>query len=171
MDYVEHEFYKRDETEDMHLSHNRDLYDELFLRIARMHDEVAYRRHLNDYEGRGGKFKDYPCVSVGAEMYGVAGVGHQRNNANLQDFHPLVSQELTNRLGNLNEHSVNYPVCRNLVGHCAENYAASKVLVKIDPHGTINHPGALRDLAFTKAFRPRTWKNIDWCDNCHTMFD
>lgn len=155
----------------MILSHNRALYDELFMEIARMHDEVAYRRHLNDYNGRKGKRKYYPAVSVGAEIYGAPGIGHHRDYSNEKDLHPLVSRELSNRLGELNEPSDTNPDCHNHVGHCAENYAASKVLGQIDPHGQILDDQVLSEIAFTKAFRPRIWKNIDWCDNCHTMFD
>lgn len=155
----------------MKLSHNKDLYDKLFSQIARMHDEVNYRRHLNAYRGQGGSWKDYPCVSVGAEFLLAMAVGHHRYNSKQQDFHPLIFQELTARLGQLNEDSANYPICKNKVGHCAENYAASKALRQIDPHGAIQQGQVLGDIEFTKAFRPRTWKNIEWCDNCHTMFD
>lgn len=155
----------------MRLSHNKDLYEELFMEIARMHDEVDYRRHLNAYRGQKGKRKYYPAVSVGAELGFAKEVGHHHSESQERDFHPLVFQELTNRLGNLNEHGANYPVCKNLVGHCAENYAATKVLNRIDPQGNTNNSGVLSNLAFTKAFQPRTWKNIEWCANCHTMFD
>lgn len=155
----------------MILSHSKVLYDELFMEIARMHDEVAYRRHLNDYNGRKGKRKDYPAVSVGAEIYGAPGVGHQHDYSNEKDFHPLVLGELSVRLGELNEPSDTNPDCHNCVGHCAENYAASKVLKQIDPHGHFHNDQVLSEIAFTKSFRPRIWKNIDWCANCHTMFD
>lgn len=86
----------------MILSHSRVLYDELFMEIARMHDEVAYRIHLNNYQGRRGKRRYYPCVSVGAEIYGVPGIGHHRDYSNEKDFHPLVSRVLSVRLGELN---------------------------------------------------------------------
>ena len=152
-------------------SHNRALYDELFIQIARMHDEVAYRKHLNDYRGRRGKRKDYPAVSVGAEIYGMLGIGHHRDYSNEKDFHPLVSRELYNRLGELNEQSNTNPECHNYVGHCAENYAASSALKRIDPQGMTQNGSVLAEIAFTKAFQPRTWKNRDWCANCHTMFD
>ena len=155
----------------MILSHSRALYDELFMEIARMHDEVAYRRHLNNYQGRRGSRRYYPCVSVGAEIYGAPGIGHHRDYSNEKDFHPLVSRELSNRLGELNEQSDTNPDCNNRVGHCAENYAASKVLKQIDPHGQFQNDQVLSEIAFTKAFQPRTWKNRDRCPNCHTMFD
>ena len=155
----------------MILSHSRALYDELFMQIARMHDEVAYRRHLNDYQGRMGKRKDYPAVSVGAEIQGAPGIGHQRDYSNLKDFHPLISQELPARLGNLNEQSYANHACPNRVGHCAENYAASTALKRLDPQEIIRDDRFLSEIAFTKAFQPRTWKNREWCANCHTMFD
>lgn len=155
----------------MNLSHNKALYYELFLQIARMHDEVAYRKHLNNYHGQRGKRKDYPSVSVGAELGYAMEVGHHRNYSREQDFHPLIFRELTGRLGELNGDSTNYPACRNLVGHCAENYAASKVLNNLDPEEQITDVKVLSECQFTKAFRPRTWQNVDWCANCHTMFD
>lgn len=152
-------------------SHNRNLYNELFIQIARMHDEVDYRRHLNAYQGQKGSRKDYPCVSVGAEYADVMAVGHHRYYSNKKDYHPLVTRELLARLGSLNDTSINYPACPNKVGHCAENYAASGVLKQFDPYGRLNEAQLLGAIQFTKAFRPRTWKNIDWCANCHIMFD
>ena len=155
----------------MNLSHNKDLYVDLFTQIARMHDEVAFRKHLNDYPGRRGKWKDYPAVSVGAEFENASAIGHHRSYSSPRDFHPLVYHQLEWRLGELNEDSVNYPQCKNKVGHCAENYAASGVLRKIDPNEMVCYQEMLRELLFTKAFKPRTWKSIDWCENCHIMFD
>lgn len=155
----------------MNLSHNKSLYDELFLQIARMHDEVDYRRHLNAYRGQGGRWKDYPCVSVGSIVDYAEAIGHHRYYSKQEDFHSLLFRELTSRLGELNDYSKNYPMCWNKVGHCAENYAASKVLNLLDPQGIFNDANILSTIQFTKAFRPRTWKNIDWCANCHTMFD
>lgn len=155
----------------MNLSHNKELYVELFTNIARMHDEVDYRKHLNEYRGQGGQWKDYPSVSVGAELDNVTAIGHHHYYSNAKYFHPLILQELTTRLGPLNEVGLKNLGCRNKVGHCAENYAAAGVLNRTDPNGQINNRESLRRLHFTKAFRPRTWKNIDWCDNCHTMFD
>lgn len=155
----------------MKLSHNKDLYNALFVKIARMHDEVSYRRHLNEYHGQSGSWKSYPCVSVGAEFCNFFAVGHHRYVAHEKDFHPLVFHELVTRLGELNEYSTNYPRCRNMVGHCAENYAASGVLKQYDPKEMINSASILSSIKFTKAFQPRTWKNIEWCANCHTMFD
>ena len=155
----------------MNLSHNKDLYVELFTQIARMHDEVDYRKHLNSYVGHRGKWKGYPNVSVGAEFGDNSAIGHHHNYSVATDFHPLVLQELTNRLGALNGFGSNYPACGNKVGHCAENYAATGVLRALDPGGNNRDLHLLSSLLFTKAFQPRTWKNIDWCANCHTMYD
>lgn len=155
----------------MNLSHNRDLYVELFTKIARMHDEVDYRMHLNEYRGRGGQWKNYPSASVCAILDNVTAIGHHHYVSTANDFHPLVFKELTTRLGELNKVGLRNPACRNKVGHCAENYAATGVLYQTDPDGQFNDAEILSRIHFTKAFRPRTWKNIDWCDNCHTMFD
>ena len=110
-------------------------------------------------------------MSVGAELDNVIAIGYHHIISTPKDFHPLIFQELTTRLGKLNEVSLNNPACSNKVGHCAENYAASGVLKQTDPNGNINDTKILCRFQFTKAFRPRTWKGIDWCDNCHTMFD
>lgn len=155
----------------MNLSHNKDLYVELFTKIARMHDEVDYRKHLNEYQGQGGQWKGYPSVSVGAELDNLVAIGHHHSISASKDFHPLVFQELTTRLGELNKVGQKDPACKNKVGHCGENYAATGVLNQTDPNGHINDIKILSRFQFTKAFRPRTWKSIDWCDNCHTMFD
>lgn len=155
----------------MKQSHNQTLYDEVFLQIARMHDEVDFRKRLNEYHGQSGRRKDYPAITVGAEFYAMQAVAHHRIRSASTDFHPLVYKELTNRLGELNEYGSNYPCCGNKVGHCAENYAATGVLKKIDPEEQLDNSNVLSKLSFTKAFRPRTWKNVDWCENCHTMFD
>ena len=42
----------------MKQSHNHTLYDEVFLQIARMHDEVDFRKRLNEYHGQSGRRKD-----------------------------------------------------------------------------------------------------------------
>lgn len=155
----------------MILSHNKDLYVELFTEIARMHDEVDYRKHLNTYQGQKGKRKDYPAVSVGADFENLSAIGHHHSYSSSSDFHHMVYLELQRRLGDLNEDSVFFPRCRNKVGHCAENYAACGILKSIDPNESVYAPEMLSVIRFTKAFHPRTWKNIDWCENCHTMFD
>ena len=136
-----------------------------------MHEEVGYRKHLNTYKGPRGNWRDYPSASVGAEIEDKSAIGHHRSYSAAADFHPLILQELTSRLGSLNGDSVNYPACKNKVGHCAENYAASGVIRAIDPAGHKRNTDLLGNLKFTLAFRPRTWEKIDWCANCHTMFD
>ena len=155
----------------MNLSHNKDLYERLFMQVARMHDEVDYRKHLNAYQGQGGSWKDYPSVSVGAELGTWGAIGHHHVKSYSNDFHPLICNNLIVRLGKLNEKSINTPGCLNRVGHCAENYAASGVLHRKEQNGVNVIEQDLSKLKFTKAFRPRTWKNIEWCANCHTMFD
>lgn len=154
----------------MKLSLNIALYIKLFTEIVRMHDEVDYRRHLNAYPGRRGNRRRYPAVSVGAKYDGTGYIGHHHDYSSPEDFHPTVLRELRARLGKLNHIRENSP-CNNKVGHCAENYAASGVLNIIDPDGLVDFTDSLSDIQFTKAFHPRTWKSIDWCDNCHTMFD
>lgn len=136
-----------------------------------MHEEVDYRKHLNTYQGQGGMRKYYPSASVGAELYHVKAIGHHHYVSSIKDFHPLLFWELTARLGPLNEYGANYPACKNRVGHCAENYAATGVLEIVDPQCQTVNNQTLSCIEFTEAFRPRTWKCIDWCENCHTMFD
>lgn len=136
-----------------------------------MHEEVAYGRHLNAYVGRSGSRKYYPAVSVGAEYLNIMEIGHHHSISNSSDFHPMLLRELVERLGALNGYSRNHPLCSNRVGHCAENYAASRLLREIDPGEELTQADLLKGLKFTKAFRPRTWKSIEWCANCHTMFD
>ena len=155
----------------MNLSRNKDLYDMLFMQVARMHDEVDYRKHLNVYQGQRGKWKDYPSVSVGSEIGKWMAIGHHHLKSSRRDFHPLILNKLTVCLGSLNELGKNAPECLNLMGHCAENYAASGALQEKVQDGINVIEQDLDSFKFTKAFRPRTWKNIEWCANCHTMFD
>ena len=154
----------------MKQSYNIGLYINLFTEIKRMHDEVDYRKHLNVYSGRKGNRRRYPAVSVGAEYEGSISIGHHHDYSSPQDFHPTILKELRARLGPLNDISKKNPQCTNKVGHCAENYAASGVLNRIDVDGSVDFTDSLSDILFTIAFHPRTWKSIDWCDNCHTMF-
>ena len=154
----------------MQESSNLILYEDLIHEITRIQEEVEYRKHLNSYKGHKGKRKDYPAVSVGAELFDNKAVGHHHNYSHKQDFHPLLLEELNRRLGELNSWGVNYRVCKNFVGHCAENYAASKVLNSCNP-SIICNADILSEIQFTEAIQPRTWKNVDWCANCHTMFD
>ena len=156
---------------EMKLSHNIELYIELFTEIVRMHDEVDYRKHLNSYPGRKGNRRRYPAVSVGAEYCGSSSIGHHHDYSSPEDFHPTILKALLARLGKLNDVSKKNPQCTNKVGHCAENYAASGVLNKCEEKSSVVFPDSLSDVLFTKAFQPRTWKSIDWCDNCRTMFD
>ncbi len=154
----------------MKQSNNIALYVALFAQIVRMHEEVGFRRHLNSYQGQRGKQKDYPSVSVGAQFHQASAIGHHHSYSIAQDFHPLVLQKLS-LLGNLNDFGINYPLCANRVGHCAENYAASSVMKIIDPNGDNHDTSFLGSICFTKAFSPRTLEEQDWCSNCHTMFD
>ncbi len=146
------------------------LYRELFAKIARMHEEVAYRKHLNHYNEGGGSCKDYPNVSIGAELNGFTAVGHHHYYSRVQDFHKMIYRKLTLRLGDLNKFSRHYPLCKNKVGHCAENYAASGVLRQYDPRNSVHDGRILYRINFTKAIQPRTYKTIEMCANCHTMY-
>lgn len=144
------------------------LYKSLLNHIACMHNDVDYRRSINAYiNNQSGRIrKQYPAVSVGAEYHGIEHTGNQHIYAQNTDFNPLLLSALIAKYGKLN---ILDPISCNHVGHCAENYAATKVLDEIQHNAPI--PIKLSDIGFTVAIQPRTGKKVDWCSICHTIFD
>lgn len=138
----------------MKYSNNIGLYKSVFADVARMKKDVEYRRQIT-------RRKQYPAVVVGAEYDGQMGIGHQHSQANQSDFHQSIYNALINNYGALN---IQDPNSGNHVGHCAENYAATKVLA------SLNNPCTLSNIAFTDAFSPRTLKMKDWCSICRSIF-
>lgn len=57
--------------------------------------------------------------------------------------------------------------CKNVIGHCAEQHAANSVMNDLYKGGISRD---VEQLTFSKAFRPRTMKTIDYCANCETLF-
>lgn len=145
-------------------SQNVDLYKELFLHIYNMNNEVEYKERVIA-EARQRR-KQLPNVSVGAEYNGNTSLVDHHGRSEKNDFHPTVYNQLTQLLGPLN---VTSQYCNNRIGHCAENYAASGVCKKAAGDQPFQNP--LSDIAFTDAIQPRTWKMMDWCANCHKMYD
>lgn len=152
----------------MKYTKDHDLYVVVFSEIAKLHDDVAYRRRANAYRASSGtKAKQYPAVTVGALHGTYKEYGNHHSPAAKNLLHQSVVDGFDNRL-NTEINGIS-PYCNNAVGHCAENYAASKVLNKIE---AANNPlPDIQDISFTYAFQPRTWKKVDWCNNCHRMFD
>lgn len=153
---------------DMNYTRDYDLYVIVFSEIAKLHDDVAYRKRSNEYRASSGaKAKQYPAATVGALYSEFKEFGNHHSPAAKNLLHKSIIDGFRKRLNTrINEVS---PFCNNAVGHCAENYAASKVLKKID---AANSPlPNIEELSFTYAFQPRTWKKIEWCSNCHRMFD
>lgn len=155
----------------MNQSFNIQLYTKLFRHIIKMHEDIEYRIYLNGYkDGSRRKRKQYPAVSVGTEFVNAIAVGNHHCHSKQSDFHDNIYFALIHKLGELNKvESLANNGCINKVGHCAENYAASEVLRQLD--GTIDFPNEIRELLFTLAINPRTWTVIDWCGNCHSMYD
>lgn len=117
----------------------------------------------------------YPAVSVGCEYNVYSAVGDHHSKSYKYQFHDNVYSELK-KLGRLNELVDNatktkYNIsikCKNLIGHCAENYAATKVLREIE--GNNQCVPSVKDLSFTIAFQPRSGIMKPWCDNCEYVF-
>ena len=145
-----------------------DLYEELLKVIARIQNDVDYRRSLNNYlpNAPGPIRKQRPAMSVGAECNGATGIGHQHVTAREDILHKAVYNALIKNYGQLN---VLDNASGNYVGHCAENYAATSVLDQLQ--GSVKFPASLSDIGFTDAFCPRTGQMKDWCSICHTIFD
>jgi len=136
-----------------------------------MHEDLEYRINVNDYmNGTRKQRKMYPAVSVGVELASQLALGNHHNQSKATDFHVKIYNALITQLGSLNKvETLANNGCTNRVGHCAENYAASKLLKKLV--STPDFPQRLNELSFTWAVKPRTWDAIDWCANCHTIFD
>lgn len=155
----------------MNQSDNIQLYTKLFRHIIRLHDDLEYRINQNGYiDGSRRKRKQYPAVSVGSELATAMAIGDHHCHSKQSDFHDEIYSSLIHKLGDLNKvESLANNGCINKVGHCAENYAASEVLRGLE--GTDDFPTEIRELLFTLAICPRTWTVIDWCGNCHSMYD
>ncbi len=136
------------------------LYIALIEYIAQMQKEIESTPNSKRW-----KRKQYPAVTVGAECQGYEHIGNHHGNARCKDFEPLLLNALHHNYGCLNSKDVQ---SGNYVGHCAENYAATKVLKDLHKNGYLV---PLSDIGFTNAIRPRTWKMIDWCSICHKIFD
>lgn len=54
-------------------------------------------------------------------------------------------------------------LCKNVIGFCAEPKAAELVL-------RVYHTGNFSDMHFSKAYRPRTSKRMNYCPNCKKVF-
>lgn len=152
----------------MKYSNDRDLYLKVFTEIAKLHDDVDYRKRNYALTSciRGAKARQYPAVTVGAMYAQFREAGNQHSPAYRKGLHNEVIVDFHKKLYcDVNGYT---PFCQNAVGHCAENYAASKVLKRIGVCQTTLPP--LSDIQFSYAFRPRIWKKVEWCKNCVTMF-
>lgn len=152
----------------MNYTNDKDLYIKVFSEIAMLHDDVGYRKRTNAYRATtGAKARQYPAVTVGAKYGDSREFGNQHSPAARQLLHLKILDGFAVRLGSdVNGYT---GLCGNAVGHCAENYAASKVLDDRDSQALLSPK--LEDIAFTYAFNPRIWKKVEWCENCHKMFD
>lgn len=152
----------------MKSTNDAEAYRRLFEHIAVMRNDVEHLRNVNNgYLSKRAKRKSYPAVTTAAEYDGLVGVGDQHHYSSEIDFHKEVYDKLIENFQKLNIHT-NYDP-NNLSGHCAENYAASKVLDQLNPQGATGI--ALSDISFADSIQPRTGRGKEWCGNCHKMFD
>ena len=56
--------------------------------------------------------------------------------------------------------------CDHPVGQCAEQHAANILLKEVNPLLDVK-----QDIYFSKAIRPSTGEEFDYCDNCKVLFD
>lgn len=135
------------------------LYKALIEHIAKMRKNIESSSNSNRW-----KRKQYPAVTVGAKYDMYEHIGNQHYKSGDNDFEKPLHDALRNNYGKLNRKD---PQSGNHVGHCAENYAATKVLKDLHKNG-LSIP--LSNIEFTYAIRPRTWKMIDWCSICRNIF-
>lgn len=103
-----------------------------------------------------------PPVMIGCQSGFLKGIGETIHNLEGQTFHPLLQEKLET-LGTIGKPS---PICKNIVGKCAEDDAANKVLMS-DSESSIK---SLQQLWFTDSLRPRTFQSIPACKNCEFVF-
>lgn len=135
------------------------LYKKLIKHIAKMRKDIESTSNSNRW-----KRKQYPAVIVGAKYDMSEHIGKQHDKSEDKDFEEPLLRALLNNYGKLNHEDLQ---SGNHVGHCAENYAATKVLKDLHKNG-LSIP--LSNIEFTDAIRPRTWKMIDWCSICRNIF-
>ena len=135
------------------------LYKKLIKHIAKMRKDIESTSNSNRW-----KRKQYPAVIVGAKYDMSEHIGKQHDKSEDKDFEKPLLDALLNNYGKLNHEDLQ---SGNHVGHCAENYGATKVLKDLHKNGLSIH---LSNIEFTDAIRPRTWKMIDWCSICRKIF-
>lgn len=135
------------------------LYKKLIKHIAKMRKDIESTSNSNRW-----KRKQYPAVIVEAKYDMSEHIGKQHDKSEDKDFEEPLLRALLNNYGKLNHEDLQ---SGNHVGHCAENYAATKVLKDLHKNG-LSIP--LSNIEFTDAIRPRTWKMIDWCSICRNIF-
>lgn len=135
------------------------LYKKLIKHIAKMRKDIESTSNSNRW-----KRKQYPAVIVGAKYDMSEHIGKQHDKSEDKDFEEPLLRALRKNYGELNHID---DQSGNHVGHCAENYAATKVLKDLHKNG-LSIP--LSNIEFTDAIRPRTWKMIDWCSICRNIF-
>ncbi len=56
--------------------------------------------------------------------------------------------------------------CKHPIGQCAEQHAANLLLQQVNPALDVKS-----EIYFSKAIRPSTGEEFDYCDNCKVLFD
>ena len=135
------------------------LYKNLIKHIAKMRKDIESTSNSNRW-----KRKQYPAVTVGAKYDTSEHIENHHDYSGYNDFEQPLLVALLNNYGKLNHKDLQ---SGNHVGHCAENYAATKILKDLHKNG-LSIP--LSNIEFTDAIRPRTWKMIDWCSICRNIF-
>lgn len=146
----------------MKTSKSFELYRELFVRVVEM-DIKAYSAHLLTKKSLR---KLLAPVIIGCKYNGESAIETTTQYPEDIVFH----QKMQDGLNKLLPFKVGQKTqCGNRVGACAENVSGNAVLWRVDAS---NRPiPELNDLEFTVALRPRTFRHVNTCDNCLTVFN
>lgn len=120
--------------------------------------EICNRQVLQLCKRNGKEIWDFPAIAVACNAKNTPiYVDHSRGVREQHVYDPLKSE--LKRIGNIGESS---RICSYILGRCAEQHAANKLLKK--------HKKKLTDIYFSKAYRPKTLQVFDYCDNCLYLF-
>ncbi|BDD04438.1 hypothetical protein [Aureibacter tunicatorum] len=136
------------------LLYNSEIYKKNINEIQALYSTKKRKIHI--------KYRELVACSIAAK-YEKSGVfGTSFGKLSHEDSINYKLRKQLNKLGIIGELS-SKTSSKNIIGKCAENKAANKVL-------KIKSKAELLDIQFTKAIRPRTSEPIPRCENCEVVY-
>lgn len=142
----------------MKKSNNREL-------VLELHREI---RKLLDQKSNGTiSQKKMPYTVAACEHHAYHAIGYYHGKSDQTDFKEIILKKLL-ELGPLNKKPITKGY-ESSVGHCAENYAATKLLDDLEHDGFVNCL-QLSDIEFSPTFIVKNRSEIPFCNNCQTVY-